>query len=80
MKVWLPPIATNPVTGAPIARCDIGFHAYDRLDPRLFCLFLELPRRVKVTVIRYREGRLLEFEGSTDEVFDPVCAVEEGVF
>jgi hypothetical protein len=35
---------------------------------------------VKVTVIGYGEGWLLELEGSTDEVVDPVGAVEEGVF
>ena len=80
MKVGFAAIPADAVARASIARRDIGFHAYDRLDPRLFCLFLELPRRVKVTVIRYREGRLLEFESSTDEVFDPVGAVEEGVF
>ena len=39
--------------------------------------FLELPRAVKVTVIRYREGRLLELQRSTDEIIDSVGAVQE---
>jgi len=35
---------------------------------------------VKVTVIGYGEGWLLELESSADEIFDSVGAVEKGVF
>ena len=80
MKVWLAPIAADAVTGASIARRDIGFHADDRLEPGLFCFFLELPRPVKVTVIGYGEGGLLELQRSVDEIIDAVGAVEKRVF
>jgi hypothetical protein len=31
-------------------------------------------------VIGYGEGRLLEFERLRDQIIDPVCTVEKGVF
>ena len=80
MEVGFTPIATDPVTGPSIARSDIGFHADDWLEARLLCLFLELPSPVKVTVIGYGEGRLLEFKRLRDQIIDPVCTVEKGVF
>lgn len=75
MVIGLAPIPTDPVAGASIARRDIGFHADDRLEPRFFGLFLELPRTVKVTVIGYGEGGLLEFQRFIDEIINAVCAV-----
>ena len=80
MVVGFAPVAPNSVAGASIARCDIGFHADDRLEARLLRLFLELPSAVKVTVIGYGEGWLLELQRLRDEIVDPVCAVEKRVF
>ena len=80
MIVRFAPITADAVAGAPIAWRDISFDADDRLEARLLGFFLELPRPVQVTVIGYGEGWLFEFERSTDEIVDPVCAVEEGVF
>src|SRR2546423_15406620 len=80
MEVGLAAVATYPVAGPPITRRDIGFHADDRFEPRLFRLFLELPRRVKVTVIGYGEGRPFVLQGSADEIVDPVGSVEKGAF
>ena len=77
MVVRFAAISTDPVAGAPIAGRDIGFHADDRLETRFFRFFLKLPRAVKVTVIRYREGRLLELQRSTDEIINSVGAVKE---
>ena len=77
MVVRLAAIAADPVTRAPIARGDIGFHADDRLQTSFFGFFLELPRAVQVTVIGYGEGRLLELQRSTDEIIDSVGAVQE---
>ena len=80
MVVGLAPISTDPVAGASVARRDIGFHADDRLETRFLGFFLELPRPVKVTVIGYGEGRLLELQRSVDEIIDAVGAVEKRVF
>ena len=80
MVVRFATLASDPVAGAPIAWCDIGFHADDRLEPRFFGLFLELPRPVKVTVIGYGEGGLLELQRSIDEIINAVCTVEKRVF
>ena len=80
MVIGFSPVSADAVAGASIARRDIGFHADDRLQARLLRLFLELPSPVKVTVIGYREGRLLEFQRLRDQVTDPVCTVEKGVF
>ena len=80
MVVGLAPIAADAVAGASIARCHIGFHADDRLQARLLRPFLELPSPVKVTVIGYGEGWLLEFQRLRYEIIDAVCAVEKGVF
>ena len=80
MEIGLAAVAANAIAGAPIARRDIGFHTDDRLETRLFCLFLELPSPVKVTVVGYGEGRLFELESSADEIVDSVGAVEKGVF
>jgi hypothetical protein len=80
MIVGFAPISTDAVASAPIARRDIGFHAYDRLYSRFFGSFLELPRAMEVTVIGDGEGGLLKFERLTDEILDSVGAVEEGVF
>ena len=80
MEIGLAPVAADAVAGASVAGSNVCFHADDGLETRFFGLFLELPRAVKVTVICYGESRLLEFERSTDEIVDPVGAVEEGVF
>ena len=80
MEIGLAPVAADAIAGSSVTGRDISLHADDRLDARLFGLFLELPRRVKVTVIGYGEGWLFEFESSADEIFDPVSAVEKGVF
>lgn len=80
MVVRFAAITADAIAGSPIAGCDVSLDANDRLKTRLFRFFLELPRRVKVTVIGYGEGRLFELESSTDEIVDPVCAVEKGVF
>ena len=80
MVVGLAPISSDAVAGASIARCDIGFHADNRLEPRFFGLFLELPSPVKVTVIGDGEGGLFELQRSIDEIIDAVCAVEKRVF
>jgi len=70
-------LSAHPVAAASISGRDIGFHTADRLQARLFRLFLELPSAVKIAVIRYRERGLLEFEGSGDQVVDAVGAVEK---
>ena len=75
MEVGFTPVAADAIAGASIARSDIGFHADDRLEPRFFGLFLELPRTVKVTVIGYGEGGLLEFQRFIDEIINAVCTV-----
>ena len=80
MVVGFAPISSDAVAGASIARRDIGFHADDRLEPRFFGLFLELPRPVKVTVIGYGEGGLFELQRFIDEIIDAICAVEKRVF
>ena len=80
MEVGLTPVTTDAVASSSIARSDVGFHADDRLQARLLRLFLELPSAVKVTVIGYGKGRLLELQRLCDEIVDPVCAVEKGVF
>ncbi len=59
---------------------DVGFHAYDRLEPRLCSLFLELPGPVQVTVISDGERGLLQFLRSPDQIIDPVGSIEERVF
>jgi hypothetical protein len=75
--VWFAAVSADSIAGTSIAWRDISFHADDRLEARFFGFFLELPRAVKVTVIRYREGRLLELQRSTDEIIDSVGAVQE---
>ena len=75
MEVGFTPVAADAIAGASIARSDIGFHADDRFEPRFFGLFLELPRTVKVTVIGYGEGGLLEFQRFIDEIINAVCTV-----
>ena len=80
MVIGFPPVSADAVAGASIAGGDIGFHADDRLEPRFFRFFLELPGTVKVTVIGYGEGRLLELQRLRDQIIDPVCIVEKGVF
>ena len=80
MEVRFAPVAADAVAGSSVARGDIGFHADDRLEARLLRFFLELPSPVKVTVIRYGKGWLLEFQRLRDEIIDAVCAVEKGVF
>ena len=80
MEVRFAAVAADAIAGASIARRDIGFHADDRLESRFLGFFLELPRPVKVTVISYCEGGLFELQRPTDEIIDPVCAVEKGVF
>jgi hypothetical protein len=42
--------------------------------------FLEFPRAVHVPMVGDRESGLLEFERSLDQVIDPICAVQEGIF
>jgi hypothetical protein len=78
--VGFSPVASDAVASASIARCDIGFHADDRLEPSFLGFFLELPSAVKVTVISYRECWLLELQRLGDEIIDTVCAVEKRVF
>ena len=80
MVVGFSPVSADAVAGPSIAWRDIGFHADYRLEARLLRFFLELPSPVKVTVIGYGEGRLLEFLRLRDEIIDAVCAVEKGVF
>ena len=80
MEIGLAPVAADAIAGSSVTGGNIGLHADDRLETRLFGFLLELPRPVKVTVIGYSEGRLLELESSADEVVDPVGAVKEGVF
>ena len=80
MEVRFTPVAADAVAGSSVARGDIGFHADDRLEARLLRLFLELPSPMKVPVIGYGEGWLLEFQRLRDQVTDPVCTVEKGVF
>jgi hypothetical protein len=77
MVVRFSPLATNAVPRPPITGRDVGFHPDDRLQPCLFRLFLELPRPVKIAVVGYCESRLLELEGSGDEVIDAVGAIEK---
>src|SRR5439155_24719795 len=66
--------------GPPVAGRDVSFHADDRLDVRLLRFFLEFPGGVEIPVIGDRQGRLLELDGTLDQVIDPVCAIEERVF
>jgi hypothetical protein len=80
VEVGFTPVAADAVAGASITRSDISFHADDRLEARLLRPFLELPSPVKVTVIGYGEGWLLELQRLRNEIFDSVCAVEKGVF
>ena len=80
MIVGLPPGAPDAIARAPIARCDIGFHADDRLEPGFFGLFLEVPCSVKVAVIGDRQSGLFELQRSTEEITDAVCTVEKRVF
>ena len=80
MEIGLTAVAADAITGASITRRDIGFHADYRLNACFLCFFLELPRRMKVTVVGNGEGGLFEFERPCDQVIDPVGAVEEGVF
>ena len=65
---------------SPIAGGDVCLHSDDRLELRFAGLLLKLPGGVQITVIGNRQGGLLELLGPPDQVFDPVCAVEEGVF
>ena len=80
MIVGFAPVPSYAVAGTSIARCDIGFHADNRLQSRFLGPFLELPRAVQVTVISDRQGRLLELQRSIDEIIDAVCTVEKRVF
>jgi len=80
VEVGFTPVAANAIAGASIARCDIGFHADNRLQARLLRLFLELPSPVKVTVIGYGECWLLELQRLCNQIIDSVCTVEKGVF
>ena len=80
MVVGFAPIPADAVAGASITGRDIGFHADDRLDPRFFRSFLELPRPMQVTVIGYGEGGLFELQRSIDEIINAVGAVEKRVF
>ena len=80
MVVGFAPIPADAVPGASIARCVIGFHADNRLEPGFFGLFLEIPCSVKVTVIGDRQSRLFELQRLTDEIIDAVCTVEKRVF
>ena len=80
MEVRLSPVAADAIASAPISRRDIGFHADDRLEAGLLRFFLELPGPVEVTVIGYGERWLLELQRLRDQIIDPVCTVEKGVF
>ena len=66
--------------GTPIRGRNVGLHPDDRLELFLPRLFLEIPGCVQITMIGNRQGGLLELLGSSDQVFDPVRAVEERVF
>ena len=80
MVIGFSPVSANAVAGSSIAWRDIGFHADNRLEPSFLGLFLELPRPVKITVIGYGEGGLLEFQRFIDEIINAVCTVEKRVF
>ena len=66
--------------GAAITGSDIGLHPDDRLDLFFPRVLLELPGCMQITVIGNRQGGLLEFLGPSDQIVDPVRAVEKGVF
>ena len=80
MEIGLTAVATDAIARASIAGRDIRLHPDYRLDACFLGFFLELPRRVKVTVVGNGEGGLFEFERPFDQVIDSIGAVEEGVF
>ena len=75
MVIRFSPVTADTFARTPISRRHIGFHADDRPDACFFGFFLELPRRVQVTVIGDGQGRLLELEGPVDQVIYAVSAV-----
>ena len=56
---------------------DVRFHADYGAKTRFPCLLLKLPGGVHVAMVGDREGRLLEFCGTPDEIIDPVGAIEQ---
>src|SRR5688572_23864888 len=78
MVVWLRPRG-RPATLAPVAGCHIRFHPDDRLDARFLRLFLEVPRRVQIAVVRDGQCGLLQLLRAPNQVVDPVGSIEEGV-
>lgn len=61
-------------------RRDIGFHADDRLDPRLVCSLVELDRTEKIAVIRHGDSLHPEFFRPRDKFLDAAKSVEQGIF
>ena len=57
----------------------ISLHPDDGIDARFGGFFLKLPCAMHVAVIGDGECGLLELERTSDQVIDPICAVEEGV-
>ena len=61
MEIGFPAVAADAIACASIAGRDVRFHPDYRLDARFLRFFLELPRRVEVTVVGNGEGWLFEF-------------------
>ena len=66
--------------GPAVTRSDVRLHANDRLDATLLRLLQERPCAEQTTVVRQRDRRHLEFPRATDQVFNPVRAIQERVF
>ena len=78
MIVWAAP-SFCPVAGPAVAHGNVRLHPDDRFDAGLASLLLELPGGMEVTVIGNGEGGLLEFQGTPDQVVNPVGAVEQRI-
>ena len=80
MEVGLTAVAADAIASASIAGRDIRLHPDYGFDPCFLGFFLELPRRMEVTVVGNGEGGLFELERPFDQVIDSIGAVEKGVF
>ncbi len=69
----------RPRTRSPITRRNVCLHADDRFDSSLLRPLLEVPGRVQIPVVGNSQRRLLELLRASDEVADPVRAVEERI-
>src|SRR6476620_10491567 len=67
MVVRLAAIARTRAIAA-VRRRDVGLHADDRLDAGLSRPLLKVPRAVKISMIRDREGKLLELLRAADQI------------